>query len=245
MARRTLHRVRHRRTVLHQGDEAVARVDAPITAAGRCDGDEPAFGVRAGRAAPRDAHCPALRARVHEGVEVAQPDGVSRRKECTRHDDPRGQHGRQRIEALAVARETEAAQVLIRGEHAAVCLRDADLQIAEAIEGARLATGRHAAAVLRPRRGILDVPVLPVGIGQRSDGMRGRCEAGCSSGECVQERAARRSNHATHSRPDVMSHSIRLNSSSRGSTVVDFQFQNNSGITKWVREPSCRDRRSR
>ena len=73
------------------------------------------------------------------------------------------QDWRDRVEPTgAVECEAEAAQVLIAHHDAPVRASDLQLEIAEPVERIRPAAGGDAAAVLRPRRRVLNVPELAV-----------------------------------------------------------------------------------
>src|SRR5205823_13943368 len=88
-------------------------------------------------------------------------------------DDAALQDRRDRVEALrTVVGEAESAEVLVARERRAICEAHLQLEIAEPVERIRGTAGRDAAAVLRPRGCVLNVPELAVGRRRARHGAR-------------------------------------------------------------------------
>jgi len=169
---RSAHRIVHSPHVLHHRHEAVALIDPAIAARRRGDRSESALVVRADRAAPCDLDGTVLDRRVDEAVEVAEVVGISRRVDRARHDDAADERGPDRVEARRpVRRQTESGQVAVPDEQRAAAPH-LQFEVAEAVERHRAAARGDAAAVLAPRRSVLNVPELPVARGHVGD--RGR-----------------------------------------------------------------------
>ena len=169
MRRRTVsrwpaHRIVDCARVLHHRDEAVGQIDPPVAVRARRHGDTSAILVRARGSAPCDADHTRLRRRIGERVDVAQIIRIFGREERPIDYDTIDKDRRSRIEPFAaVMREPEASHVLVAREHRAAGHADLNLEIAKAVERIRAAARRDAAAVLRPRRRVLNIPVLAVG----------------------------------------------------------------------------------
>ena len=198
VARRPLAWVGCAGRVLHHRDEGVGSIDLRVAARGGGHRRPAAVVVGAGGAAPGQLHGAGLVGAVEHAVEVAQPRGVLRRVDGAGDDDAVVHHRGDAVEALtAVVGQPEAAQVLVAHcGRAAASASHLQLQVAEAVEWVGASAGGDAAAVLRPGRGVLDIPELAVCGGHGRDRGGGRqCEQGDDGhqGEATRERHVARS----------------------------------------------------
>ena len=182
--------------VLHHRDKTVGRVDLLIATGGDRHGRPPAILARPDGATPGDAHRSLVSGRVGERIEVPQVGGVLRRADPPGNDDALVPGGGGRVEvAGAIVVQAEAMQILIGDHQRVVRAPHLELEIAKAIERVGAPAGGNAAAVLRPRRGVLEVPELAVarrharngddadGTHRRADGRKGQCLEGSHHAE--------------------------------------------------------------
>ena len=163
MSRGAFHRIDHVPRVLHDGHERIDRVDPPVAAGRGRDGHQATVFIRAGRAAPGDLDQPILIRYVREAVDVAQVVRIRRRENGPRDDDVAAHDGCDGVEPSGAVRgETEPREVLIPHEQRPIGALHLQLEVPESVERIGAAARRDPAAVLRPRRGVLNVPELAV-----------------------------------------------------------------------------------
>src|SRR5207302_10181792 len=102
-----------------------------------------------------------LGATVRDAGDAPQIVRVSRRVNRSIDDDAALQDRRDRVEALrTVVGEAVSSELLVARERRAICEAHLQLEISEPVERIRGTAGRDAAAVLRPRGCVLNVPEL-------------------------------------------------------------------------------------
>jgi hypothetical protein len=157
-------RRRHPFDVLHHRHERIVRFDRAVAVGRRGDRGDAAVLVNADGAAPRDLYDPVLIGGVGEGVDVTQIVGMRPGRDVAVDDHARDEHRRDGIETpVAIVMQPEPAQVVITREQLVISPPDLHLEVAKAVERIGAAAGGNAAAVLRPRARVLDVPELSVG----------------------------------------------------------------------------------